>query len=88
MEREMLPGNHKDKLSLICLAPTLPQHFFVFRFYIVNLHLFLSFAVWFKIPPRGSFSNCFKAGALLSSLARNLLFLEPSTAKDYIIQVS
>ena len=76
----MLPGNHKDMLPLICFTTTFSHHFFVFSLYIVNLHLFLSISVCSELPPpRSSLSNRFDASALLSSLARNLLFPEPST---------
>ena len=79
MEREMLPGNHKDKFPLICFATHPPTPFFVLGICIVNPHLFLSFSVCSYLPSfRGFCSNCFEAGALHSSLARNLLFLEPA----------
>ena len=55
MEREMLPGNHKDILPLICFATTLSHHFVLFRLYNVNLHLFVSFSVCSELPSSSRF---------------------------------
>ena len=80
MEREMLPGNHKDTLPLISIALTLPRHFLCLVFILLTFsYSSVSLFVLNFFPPRGSFSNRFEAGALLSSLGRNLLLPEPST---------
>ena len=79
MERETLPGSHKDKLPLICFAPTLPHHFLCLVFISIFIYSSVTLFVLIFLPPRSSFSNRSEASALLSSLAINLLFPEPST---------
>ena len=69
---------HKDKLPLIWFIPTLQHHLFCFLIIIlIHLLLFISFFSFCSCLPSSSwsFSNHSEAGALLSSLARNLFFL-------------
>ena len=78
MEKEMLPGNHRNKLPLLCFAP--PSHTTLCLDYILFIFIYfsVSLSVFKFLPLRGSFSNCFEAGTLLFSWARNLLFPAPS----------
>ena len=72
MEKEMLPGNHKDKLPLIFLPPPSHTIFCGFSLYTVYPQFL---CLLFNIPRRGD-RSAVECGALVQSLWPNSNILE------------